>query len=30
MAKYRRADDGTYTTESYAKKHPNTTIKTKK
>lgn len=26
-AKYRKADDGTYTTEEYARKHPNTTVK---
>ena len=24
---YRKADTGTYTTEDYAKKHPNTTVK---
>jgi hypothetical protein len=24
---YRRADTGTYTTEEYANKHPNTTVK---
>ena len=24
---YRRADNGQYTTEKYAQKHPNTTVK---
>jgi hypothetical protein len=26
-AKYRRADNGQYTTERYAKSHPKTTVK---
>ena len=28
--KYRRADDGRYTTPGYAKKHPKTTVKESK
>jgi hypothetical protein len=27
VKKYRRADTGRYTTEDYAKKHPNTTVR---
>lgn len=27
IERYRRADNGEYTTEEYAKKHPKTTVK---